>query len=243
MQGARGSREPAARTLARADQRALAMLAGRRVHDAVDERREPPPHTSTARADDHNGSCHHPRLEPPHPPLSRLRPRLAFTTRFRTTAPRDVPPGVPRTYSAGSLLIPSNACRRPASDPPNITPGLACPVYLAGRGRGVQRVSGGPPFLEGPGVKRDLGPEAGRRPVGLLGPIRRHRHQETDAQKPTGMRDGGSRSKVPREFVAVSRVPLTQARSVSVDSSDTCFAWDASTRQASSGTVACRPRQ
>jgi hypothetical protein len=85
------------------------------------------------------------------------------------------------------------ACRRPASGPPASR--LGCPAHpgcLASRGRGVQRVSGGPPFLESPGVKRNLGPEAGRRPVGLLGPTRRHRHQETDTQKPTGTRDGGS---------------------------------------------------
>ena len=96
---------------------------------------------------------------------------------------------LPFSYSLLILMpvtIPLAAAPPPAFQP-HAWAALPAPVCFASRGRGVQRVSGGPPFLESPGVKRNLGPEAGLRPVGLLGPTRRHRHQETDAQKPTGI--------------------------------------------------------
>ena len=56
-------------------------------------------------------------------------------------------------------------------------------VCLAGRGRGVQRVSAGPPFLERPGVKRNLS----RRPGG--GPlISQDQRQEINGHRSTGDR-------------------------------------------------------
>ena len=120
---------------------------------------------------------------------------------------------IPISYSL-LILIPDPSCLPPPRlRPSTFTPGLPCPPQFV-----WQVEEGGParqrwtPFLESPGVKRNLGPEAGRRPVGLLGPTRRHRHQETD-HRSRQARATRFRSQVSREFVAVSPVPLTQGRS------------------------------
>ena len=56
-------------------------------------------------------------------------------------------------------------------------------VCLAGRGRGVQRVSAGPPFLERPGVKRNLSRRRGGGPL-----ISQDQRQEINGHRSTGDR-------------------------------------------------------
>jgi hypothetical protein len=73
----------------------------------------------------------------------------------------------------------ASPCRRPASGPTASC--LGCPARFSCRSRkGGPARSGGPPFLESPGLARNLGPEAGRRPVGL-----KDQHPETNAYRPT----------------------------------------------------------
>jgi hypothetical protein len=92
-----------------------------------------------------------------------------------------------------------------AAPPPALllTPGLPClPRFLWQVEEGGSSASAVDPPSSKPRREAKSRPEAGRRPVGLLGPTRRHRRQETDARKPIGTRDGGS-GRAPREFVAV----------------------------------------
>ena len=84
---------------------------------------------------------------------------LSFTT--------SSAPARPSPLTALLLLLPAHphaqplpACRRPASGPPATC--LGCPADLSGRSRkGGPARSGGPPFLESPGVEPDLGRERG----------------------------------------------------------------------------------
>jgi hypothetical protein len=81
-----------------------------------------------------------------------------------TTAPRDVPARRSPDLLGGSLLIPSDACRRPASGPQYHA--WAGQPRLPGRSRkGGPERSGGPPFLESPGVERNLGRRRGGGPL------------------------------------------------------------------------------
>jgi hypothetical protein len=84
------------------------------------------------------------------------RPHRAITTtpRSRLASPRCPRP---RTRPPALLLLllhlhlhnrPLPACRRPTSGLPRITPGLPCQIYLAGRGRAVQREA-----VDGPSSK------------------------------------------------------------------------------------------
>src|SRR5215207_10968382 len=75
--------------------------------------------------------------------------------------------------------------------PPRLRPPasrLGCPTYPVFFGKSRK---GGParqrwtPLPRKPRREAKTGPEAGRRPVGLLGPTGRHRHQETDTKRPT----------------------------------------------------------
>ena len=114
-------------------------------------------------------------------PLSRY---LTFPSSL--ASPRDRP-----LTALPVLLLPAHpharpppACRRPASGPPAYA--WAALPDLSGRSRkGGPARSGGPPFLESPGVKRNLGPEAGRRPVRLLRRTPRDEHLETNTQRRT----------------------------------------------------------
>ena len=81
--------------------------------------------------------------------LRDVHPRRAAITRAAASASR--PAGGSSRATAGGTYSPcsssrptSSACRRPASGHP-ITPGLPCQIYLAGRGRGVQREAVDPP--------------------------------------------------------------------------------------------------
>src|SRR3954463_6384185 len=71
-----------------------------------------------------------------------------------------------------------------AAPPPAFHPSrLGCPArcLFAGRGRGVQRVSGGPPFLESPGTERNPGRRWGGGPVDLQASTPRDQHPEVDS--------------------------------------------------------------
>jgi hypothetical protein len=88
---------------------------------------------------------HHDLPRPPRaPPLTALRSSTSFSSSCSTR--------------------PHSACRRPASGPPATC--LGCPKDLSGRSRkGGPARSGGPPFLESPGVKPTLGRRRGGGPV------------------------------------------------------------------------------
>lgn len=118
---------------------------------------------STTHADNHNGSSHRTASNLA-PPPSRPGSRPPSHPRFRTTAPRDVPPRRPR-----SLLRRLCALARFRLPPPRLRPPpprLGCPARFT-----WQVEEGGParqrrtPFLESPGVERNLGR---RRGGGLL---------------------------------------------------------------------------
>jgi hypothetical protein len=94
-----------------------------------------------------------------------------------------------------------SSCRRPASAPPCIPPGL--PTKQSGWSRkGGPARSGGPPFLHSPGGKPRKHPEAGRRPVALQGSTGRDQHLENNNRRarldgpvgPTGQALVGRRS-------------------------------------------------
>lgn len=75
-------------------------------------------------------------------------------------------------------------CRRPAPGPP--APAWANPhhIYLARRGRGVRRESGGPPFLQAQaGSGKQAG--AGRRPVALRAETHRTKQMERNTRRET----------------------------------------------------------
>src|SRR5215218_5900107 len=86
--------------------------------------------------------------------VTRPREPLPASSPSRPSRAPRAPDCLPRLLlPAHPDLRPPSACRRPASGPPANLPGLPCPISLASRGRGVQRVSGGP-FLGSPGVMR-----------------------------------------------------------------------------------------
>jgi hypothetical protein len=69
-----------------------------------------------------------------------------------------------------------------AAPPPAFRYCLGCHARFICRSRkGGPARSGGPPFLESPGVMRTLEPEAGRRPVRFLRRTPRNEHLETNA--------------------------------------------------------------
>jgi hypothetical protein len=68
----------------------------------------------------------------------------------------------------------------PRLRPSHHMPGLPCKFFLAGRGRGVQRVSGGPPFLESPGDERRGVRRRGGGPL-----ISKDQHQEINTRRST----------------------------------------------------------
>ena len=74
----------------------------------------------------------------------------------------------------------TSACRRPASALLPIA-WAALPDFSGKSRKGGPARSGGPPFLESPGVMRTLEPEAGRRPVRFLRRTPRNEHLETNA--------------------------------------------------------------
>jgi len=121
--------------------------------------------------------------------VTRPREPLPASSPSRPSRAPRAPDCLPRLLlPAHPDLRPPSACRRPASGPPANLPGLPCPISLASRGRGVQRVSGGP-FLGSPGVMRNLGRRRGGGPL-----VSYDRHLQTDTNKPMPrgrQREGG----------------------------------------------------
>ena len=96
-------------------------------------------------------------VDAPRAPPTRRRhlddsPRPRSASRYLTSPSSHRLPARPPPDCPSRLLLPAHpharpppACRRPASGPPASLPGLPCPIYLAGRGRGVQREAVDPP--------------------------------------------------------------------------------------------------
>jgi hypothetical protein len=95
-----------------------------------------------------------------HPHRQRLPARPASRYLTFTTSPPS-PPLTPDCLVLlyFLLLLTLDPLPLAAAPPPALPPHAwaALQIYLAGRGRGVQRVSGGPPFLECPGAERKEG--------------------------------------------------------------------------------------
>ena len=106
---------------------------------------------------------------------------LPATSPSRPPPPSARPPLLPCSLllPSGPHARPTSACRRPASGPPATC--LGCPADLSGRSRkGGPARSGGPPFLESPGLMRDLGRRWGGGPL-----ISKHQHQEINTRRST----------------------------------------------------------
>ena len=115
----------------------------------------------------------HPDSRTPRARRTRRRARERHPTARPAPATSPSPPPIifrATDFLNASLLLhpphpharPLPPCRRPASGPPASC--LGCPARSICRSRkGGPARSGGPPFLESPGLVGDLGPEAGRR--------------------------------------------------------------------------------
>jgi hypothetical protein len=120
----------------------------------------------------------------------------------------------PSTFTAllrnAPCCFPANACRRPASGPQHHA-WAGLPGLLAGRGRGVQRVSGGPPFLESPALERNLGrggaAARSSHKTNTKRRTRRDEHQETNREAHCRPDAGASPHRRPRANAAFAPAP------------------------------------
>ena len=117
-------------------------------------------------------------------PIRSSRSRSSPASRLRLPSPPStsavlIASLVPSSWSScSSPSLP--ACRRPASGLPPFTPGLPCPVFVCRSRKGGPARSGGPPFLESPGVERNLGRRRGGGPL-----ISKDQHQEINTRRST----------------------------------------------------------
>ena len=153
------------------------------IESARQRKRDHDPHTRAPR-----------HTRPPHRRASESTPpNSSYSLTFPTapSVPLTAPLTAPLTSSLTLLVFPAppslaTLCRRPASGPHSSPPGAGLPRFVwAGRGRGSQRVSGGPPILESPGAKPNPGREAGRPPGDPRRPPTRNHHPETTTSKPS----------------------------------------------------------
>ena len=169
-------------------------LAATRPHHKPRHRLDPqqqhaaaPPHTLTEPRRQNLSNPH--RRPQPATPARRfyyLSPALAPAASPRLTSTVH-PLDSPNSSTTHPIRLPCTRCRRPASGPSSIPPGLAHPG-LPGRSRkGGPARSGGPPILASPGAKRKTGRGRGG---GLLRsgkkPIERNRWSETQGGKQAG---------------------------------------------------------
>jgi hypothetical protein len=125
----------------------------------------PPPHTHRAETPEPLEPPPTPRSPPLLLPLPRPRSYYLSPALAPAASPRVVstvhPLGSPTSSTTHPICLPCTRCRRPASGPSSIPPGLAQPG-LPGRSRkGGPARSGGPPFLAKPRRKAKETPEGG----------------------------------------------------------------------------------
>jgi hypothetical protein len=118
-------------------------------------------------------------------PLQRSPPPIHFLPSYSPSGSlaANPPTRTSPTHHQARHHTPAQAAAAPPPAQPHHA-GAALPVYLAGRGRGVQREAVDPPSSKAQAPSQTR-PEAGRPPDGLLRRTPRDEHQEANTQRRT----------------------------------------------------------